>query len=126
MTQAAQDCSESGCQHADSLPVSGRLYKNRIVHAPGIALLWLLPLFSCGANSDNTISDVKLSGTVFSVNCEDGWQYCYGEARRRCTNNDFEEIDYHIHERAISDDRLRRMADMKAEPKNRTMTVRCK
>ena len=106
--------------------MSGRLYKNRIAHAPGIALLWLLPLFSCGANSGNTVSDAKLSGMVFSVNCERGWQDCYGEARRRCTNGDFEEIDYHIHERAISDDRLRQMANINPEPKNRTMTVRCK
>ncbi len=102
------------------------MYKKRIVHVPGIALLWLLPLFSCGANSGNTVSDAKLSGVVFSVNCEDGWQDCYGEARRRCTNDDFEEIDYHMHERVINDDHLRQMADMKPEPKNRTITVRCK
>ena len=91
-----------------------------------IAFTGSIALTACGANPANSYSKSKMSGAVFSVSCEFGWADCYGEARQRCANGDFEEIDRNAIERVVVENRPTRSAPMRVEPMNRTMTVRCK
>lgn len=91
-----------------------------------IAFTCSIVLTACGANPTNSSSESKMSGEVFSVSCEFGWTDCYKEARQRCANGDFEEIDRNVIERVVGENRSARSEPMRLDPMNRTVTVRCK
>ena len=83
-------------------------------------------LVACGVNPADSGSEAKLSGATFSVSCEFGWNDCYSEARRRCANGDFVEVDRNAIEPVIADSHATRTKSVRADSMNLTMTIRCK
>ena len=93
---------------------------------PAVTLICTIILSACGTNSTNTASDIELKGAVFSVHCERGWENCYSEARRRCTNGDFEELDRNVVESVAIDHHSNQSAQAHIDSMNNTITIRCK
>lgn len=91
-----------------------------------MAFIYSFALTLCGTNPTDSSSESKMSGAVFSVSYEFGWADCYGEARRRCANGDFEEIDRNAIERVAIENSPSSSEPVRVEAMNRTMTVRCK
>ena len=84
-----------------------------------------MPLIGACGNGD-TRPDTQVAGAVFSVNCEFGWSDCYAEARRRCSNGEYEEIDRAAIERQYNDHATMSGADLEGQTVNRSIVVQCK
>jgi hypothetical protein len=87
------------------------------------SIIWLS---ACASKASNTRPDGMLTGSVFSVSCERGWSDCYSEAQRRCPSGRFDEIDRGAIEQTFNDRNDAQMANLKGEPMNRSIVVRCK
>lgn len=98
----------------------------RLSKSVAIAFICSVALTACGSNPTDTSSESKVSGAVFSVSCEFGWANCYSEARRRCADGGFEEIDRNGIERVAGENSPSSSELVRVEAMNRTMTVRCK
>ena len=91
-----------------------------------IALACLSILAACGASPAKSTIDSEVTGAIFSVSCEFGWEDCYIEAQRRCGNGEFEEIDRNALERVTVDSHSARSMPVRVESMNRVVSIRCK
>ncbi len=85
-----------------------------------------IALVSCSSNPATGESGMELTGAVFSLNCAHGWENCYSEARRRCGNRGFDELDRGGLESVAIANQQNRSQHAQIKTLNSSITIRCR